>query len=147
MDFLRQQWTLIQERLAGLTPSQRMLVGALVVITVMSMLYWGKYASSREMVALNTVPMSAEEITTATQSLRNKGISFTTAGTTIMVPADDQMSALSDLSFNQALPTSPNFFESMFEKISAFGTAGDYKARLNNARERTLSAMISGFPM
>jgi flagellar biosynthesis/type III secretory pathway M-ring protein FliF/YscJ len=146
MDFLRQQWTLIQERLAGLTPSQRMLVGALVVITVMSMLYWGKYASSREMVALNTVPMSAEEIATATQSLRNKGISFTTAGTTIMVPADDQMSALSDLSFNQALPTSPNFFESMFEKISAFGTAGDYKARLNNARERTLSAMISGFP-
>lgn len=146
MDFIRQQWTLIQERLAGLTPSQKMLVAALVVITIMTMLYWGKYASSREMVALNSVPMSAEEISAATASLRARGIGFTTSGSTIMVPADDQMAALSDLSFNQAMPTSPNFYETMFKDVSPFGTASDYKARLNNARERTLSAMISGYP-
>lgn len=146
MDFLRQQWTLIQERLAGLTPSQKMLVAALVVITIMTMLYWGKYASSREMVALNSVPMSAEEISAATNSLRARGIGFTTSGSTIMVPADDQMAALSDLSFNQAIPSSPNFYEAMFKDVSPFGTASDYKARLNNARERTLSAMISGYP-
>ncbi len=146
MDFIRQQLNMIQERLAGLTASQKALVGALVVITIMTMLYWGRYASGKEMVALNSVPMSAEEIAAATSSLRAKGIGFTTSGSTIMVPADDQMSALSDLSFNQALPNSPNFFETMFEKVSPFGTASDHKARLNNARERTLSAMITGFP-
>lgn len=146
MDFIRQQWNVIQERLAGLTPSQKMLVGALVVITVMTMLYWGRFASNRQMVALTPVPMSAEEVTTATASLRAKGISFTTNGGTIMVNSDDQMAAMSDLSFNQALPTTPNYFESMLEKISPFGTQGDYLARLNNARERTLGRVISGWP-
>ena len=59
MDFLRQQFTQIQERLAGLNASQKMLLLALVVISVMTMLYWGKYASGREMVALSPVPMSS----------------------------------------------------------------------------------------
>lgn len=146
MDLIRQQWNLIQERLAGLTASQKMLVGALVVITIMTMLYWGRFASSREMVALNSVPMSAEEIATATASLRARGISFTTSGSTIMVPAESQIAAMSDLSFNQALPSSPNFFEAMFDKVSTFGARGDYLARLNNARERTLGKIISGWP-
>lgn len=146
MDFLRQQWAQIQERLAGLNASQKMLVAALVVITVMTMLYWGKYASGREMIALSSVPMSAEELQTAQQSLQSKGIKFTVNGNALMVPADDQMTALSVLSFSQALPKSPNFFEPMFEKVSAFSTATDYKARLNNARERTLSAMMAEWP-
>ena len=45
MDFLRQQLVIIQERLRGLTPSQKLLAGALVVIMMMTMLYWGRFAS------------------------------------------------------------------------------------------------------
>ena len=46
MDFLKTQLARIQQQLGGLTASQRMLSGTLVVIMVMTLYWWTRYASS-----------------------------------------------------------------------------------------------------
>src|SRR5205823_13047311 len=62
MDFLRAQAAKIREQLAGLSPSQRMLAGTLVVIMVMTLLWWSRYAGSSEMEELLPQDFSAEDI-------------------------------------------------------------------------------------
>ena len=52
MDFVKNQIQRIQQQLAGLTASQRMLTAALVVIMVMTLLYWGRTAGTAEMTPL-----------------------------------------------------------------------------------------------
>ena len=49
MDFLKSQLDRIQQQLAGLNASQKMLTGSLIVIMVMTLFYWGRYAGSPEM--------------------------------------------------------------------------------------------------
>ena len=49
MDFLKKQLDVIQQNLSGLNATQKMLTGALVVIMVLTMVMWGRYAGSAEM--------------------------------------------------------------------------------------------------
>ncbi|RYG62453.1 hypothetical protein EON77_22250 [bacterium] len=77
MDFLRSQLAIVQDRLGGLTASQRLLAGALFVIVIMTMLYWGRIAGTSERVALLASPLPSEELTQLTAALKAKGIDVT----------------------------------------------------------------------
>ena len=49
MDLLKKQLEKIQQQLAGLSASQKMLTASLVAIMVMTFVFWGRYASNSEM--------------------------------------------------------------------------------------------------
>ena len=49
MDLLKKQLEKIQQQLAGLSASQKMLTASLVAIMVMTFVWWGRYASTSEM--------------------------------------------------------------------------------------------------
>ncbi len=80
MDFLKVQASRIKEQLAGLTPSQRMLAGALVVIMVMTLLWWSRYAASSEMVDVLGQDLSPEDLNRITLKIAERGIECKTVG-------------------------------------------------------------------
>ena len=45
MDFLKAQFTRIQEQLSGLTATQKMLVFCLLTIMVMTLMWWSHWAA------------------------------------------------------------------------------------------------------
>ena len=148
MDFFRQQLVIIQDRLRGLTPSQQMLAAALVVIMAMTMLYWGNFASGRDMVPLATVSTDGAERQAAIAVLAAKGIRYTDSGGILSVPADQQSAAIAAI--GGAVASAPgqtaNELESMLEKLSPLSTQGEFKARDQVARTKTLQAMMLQWP-
>src|SRR3954468_5138175 len=119
MDFMKSQIQRIQQQLAGLTASQRMLTAALVAVMVMTLLYWGRYAGTSDMVALIEQDLSAADLGQIQQHVRAKGINFEIRGSRIMVPADRQAELYADLAWSKSLPV--NFeagFEMMVKKLN-----------------------------
>jgi flagellar biosynthesis/type III secretory pathway M-ring protein FliF/YscJ len=147
MDFLRSQLAIVQDRLAGLTASQRMLAGALVVILVMTMLYWGKIAGSTERVALPASPTQPEELAQLTATLKAKGIDVTVENGKVMVPAGREIDAMGEASFNGLVPASTgNALDAMLDKITPWNTSGQFTARMNSAKQQYLAAILKKWP-
>lgn len=149
MDFLRDQFVIVQERLRGLTPSQKLLAAALVVITVMTMLYWGRFASNSETVNLFPTPVSATELPAVISALSNSGISYTNQGGIISVPMDRQLDAINAVTTAGAMAssnggTSP--LDAMLDKFSPLGTQTEFNVRLQSARNNNLMRSIRSWP-
>ena len=147
MDFLRQQLAVVQERLAALSASQKLLTAALAVIVVMTMLYWGKVSASRDYVAVLPNALAGEELAAVTASLRSQGIAYTVEAGKVMVAADHQVEALGGLSFNQAIPANAtNALDAMFKDASPWDSQAAFGVRVNGANERNLAAIFRTYP-
>lgn len=147
MDFLRSQLAIVQDRLAGLSASQKMLAGALAVILVMTMLYWGKFASGTERVALMGTPVAGEELTQLTKALKDRGIDVTVENGRVMVPASQQIDAMGEASYGGLVPASTtNALDSMLDKITPWATAGQFSARMTSAKNQYLGAILCKWP-
>src|SRR5688572_23531744 len=114
MDFVKNQFQRIQQQLAGLTASQKMLTAALVAVMVMTLLYWGRYAGTAEMVPLLEQSLSASEMGQIQDRLRAGKIPFEPSGDRLLVPADRQPEILADLTWSKSLPI---MTESGFDQI------------------------------
>jgi len=88
MDFLKAQGQKIREQLAGLTPSQRMLAGALAVIMVMTLLWWSRYAATSEMEDLLAQDLSSEDVSRIGMLLDAHKIPRQMNGSRIQVPTE-----------------------------------------------------------
>src|SRR5688572_9990122 len=104
MEFLKSQFARIQEQLGGLTASQRMLAGSLVVIMVMTLFWWSTYAGRSEMEAVVDQSTPREELAMMAASLDAQGIPNKIVGDRIHVPADRKIQAWGILSLGQLLP-------------------------------------------
>lgn len=146
MEQIRQALLRLQDQLRGLTPTQKMLMGALAVIVVMTLLYWGRFASDKQMTPLLTNALSAEEQTRVTSSLAAAGIPFELQNGRIMVGKDQAMAAWGELSFVGALPeNSQQSFDDMlkvFEKINLFDSSEVIKEKFRLARQDRLQQMM-----
>ncbi len=146
MEQIRQALLRLQEQLRGLTPTQKMLMGALAVIVVMTLLYWGRFASDKQMTPLLTNALSTEEQTRVTSSLAAAGIPFELQNGRIMVGKDQAMAAWGELSFVGALPeNSQQSFDDMlkvFEKINLFDSSQVINEKFRLARQDRLQQMI-----
>src|SRR4051812_19015216 len=104
MDYVKNQLQRIQQQLAGLNASQKMLTAALVAVMVMTLLYWGRYAGTADMVPLLEQDLSAADLGQIQQRLRAKPVPFTLNGNRILVPADRQAELYADLAYAKMLP-------------------------------------------
>lgn len=147
MDVLKAQLDRIKQQLAGLTASQRMLVGTLVAVMALTLLYWGRYAGSPEMVPVLNQSLSDDEIGRIDTALEAKGIPHSVVGGKVMVPADRKMEIVADLMYHQAMPRDTrSAFEDMSAKLNPFSPESEREAWYNQATQQTLSQLISRFP-
>ncbi|MFI5377766.1 MAG: flagellar M-ring protein FliF C-terminal domain-containing protein [Tepidisphaerales bacterium] len=147
MDFIKNQINRIQQQLAALTPSQRMLAGALVVIMAMTVYWWTRYAGQAETKVLFDQVSSAEEIAAMTTALRVAGIQSTVTGGKIFVSAEDEIKAWSVLSYGQMLPRDTHgSFEDLLKSTSPFDPPGRTDQIMNEHRQNRLATMIRQYP-
>jgi flagellar biosynthesis/type III secretory pathway M-ring protein FliF/YscJ len=148
MDAIKQQLLRIQQQLAGLTASQKMLTASLVVIMIMTMFYWSRYAGTAEMAPLLDQQLSADEIAQMKTALAAKGVTYTVEGDKIMVPSDKKFELIADLGYAQLLP---NNIKSGFEDVilkndNPFNGQKKSDALWNHAKEVNLSQIIGRWP-
>lgn len=147
MDFLKAQIDRIQQQLAGLTASQRMLTGALVVIMVMTLVWLGKYAGAPEMTPLLEQSLQPDEIGRINSYLESKGISTVVTGDKLMVPKDRQYAILADLGYAQMLPRDTKTgFDFIAKNMSTWDSQQQTDRMWNEAKQLTLAQIIRGFP-
>lgn len=147
MDALRQQLLRIQQQLNGLSASQKMLTGSLVVIMIMTMFYWARYAGTAQMEVLLDQSLSAEEISSIKSALASKNVTYQVTGDRIMVPADRKFELIADLGYLQLLPRDmKDAFEEMIKLQNPFMSQNQTDQIYNHAREKKLATIISVWP-
>lgn len=80
MEFLKVQITRIQEQLAGLSATQKMLVVSLLTIMVMTLLWWAHWAGEPEMSPLLDQSLSQDELGQITTTLETQAIPHQVVG-------------------------------------------------------------------
>jgi flagellar biosynthesis/type III secretory pathway M-ring protein FliF/YscJ len=147
MDALKQQLLKIQQQLAGLSASQKMLTASLVVIMIMTLFYWARFAGSSEMAVLIDSPMTAEDLGTIKNALAGRNIKYEVQGDRILVPEDKRFEIIADLGYAQALPRNEaSGFDSIISKLTPFDPQSKTDRYMDHARELTLSRLISAWP-
>jgi flagellar biosynthesis/type III secretory pathway M-ring protein FliF/YscJ len=147
MDFLKSQIARIQEQLAGLSATQKMLTVSLLAIMVMTLMWWSHWAAEPEMEPVLDQPLSQEDLGQITANLDGRGITHKVVGDRVLVPADRKLEILSELGFSQALPR--NFdagFDDLVKQIGIFDSPEKSERVYLEAKNRMLSEVIRYFP-
>jgi flagellar M-ring protein FliF len=147
MDAFKAQFERIRQQLAALSATQRMLVIALVAVMVMTIMYWGRYAGTAEMVPVLDQTLEEADIANIDNQLDLAGITHTIVAGKVMVPADRKAEILAKLMFARALPSDTHSaFETMSKDINPFMPNDQVEKAYTNATAMELSAIISRFP-
>jgi flagellar biosynthesis/type III secretory pathway M-ring protein FliF/YscJ len=144
MDFLKGQGQKIREQLSGLSPSQKMLAGSLVVIMLMTLVWWSRYAGSSEMVAVLEQDFSDENISRVTLHLKREGIPYKLVGKRVHVSAEKQFEAIAVLGLEQLLPQDTSSgWEQIIEKLdSPWNPQSKQDEVFNHAKQVLLAKVL-----
>src|SRR5262245_56676333 len=104
MDTLKKQLERIQQQLAGLSASQKMLTWSLLAIMVMTFVWWGRYAADSEMEPVFNQSLSTDDMQNVKRVLTSEGIQFQPQGDRILVPTEKKDYAVAALAYAQVLP-------------------------------------------
>ena len=147
MDLFKSQFERIQQQLAALTASQKMLAGALVAVMVLTLMHWGRYAGEAELAPLLAKPMTPEEVQQISRQLDTAGVKYEVSGDHILVPADKQAKLFATLGMAGALPrTTYDGFDEIIKKISPWDGQSRQDKMFNRGKEVFLSQVIGNLP-
>ncbi len=147
MDAVKQQLLRIQEQLGALSATQKMLTATLVAVMVMTVLWYGRYAASPEMVPLLDQPTAAEDLSRIKGYLAGRHIAYRLEGDRIFVPADQQLEALIDLGGHNLLPKDTSRgFDELIAKMTPWDGQARTRAVLEHGKEQFLSQILGSFP-
>ena len=147
MEFVKLQIQRVQEQLSGLSASQKMLSGALLVIMLMTLYWWTLFAGKAEMAPVLDQGLSANDIAGITVRLRGLGIQYEVNGDRILIPIDRRDEVLADLAYAQALPRdTDSAFNQQLAKSNPFQTSVITNVMINEAKQMTLSSILRRFP-
>lgn len=143
MEFLSAQFRQIGEQMRGMSISQRIAIGLLVVVVVGGM--WGmiKWGTEPDWIPLLDQSLSAEEVSRVQAELRLAGVSSRVAGDRVQIQGDDEFRqrAQAILSERGALPADTSLaYASLVKQNSVF--IGEERSRWMESRG--LEAEISG---
>jgi flagellar biosynthesis/type III secretory pathway M-ring protein FliF/YscJ len=117
LNFISNQLNRIGQQLNGLSASQKMLAGALVLVMVLTLMLWGRYAGTSEMVPVFDQSLSSDEIGRIQGFLRGQGMTSTVSSDNrVMVPSARQAEALAILTYNRMQPRDTS---ASFDRITA----------------------------
>jgi flagellar biosynthesis/type III secretory pathway M-ring protein FliF/YscJ len=146
MDFIRKYLVQIKAQLAGLTISQKLLVGLLAVI-MFGTIVWAVVSSAKpQMVPLVAQSMTPDQIHQAEIALTGK-YPFQINGDKVMVPLEQRYQILGDLGGQGLLPVNlNNDLDEEMAKISLFTSDAQSERQMNVARQRVLTRYLLSFP-
>ena len=147
MDAIRQQLLRVQQQLDGLTASQKMLTASLVAIMVMTVVWWGRAASTPDMEPLLDQAMGVEDLSRIKGYLSGRGIAYRVEGDRVMLPADKRFEAWVDLGALNMLPQdTSDGFDKAIEKMSPWDPQSKTRAFLDRGKEQMLAKVVGSFP-
>jgi flagellar biosynthesis/type III secretory pathway M-ring protein FliF/YscJ len=147
MDALKAQLAKIQQQLGGLTASQKMLTASLAAIMVMTLLWWGRYAATADMVPVLDQSLRAEDIGRIKTKLTAGGIDARVDGDRVMVPADKKDEAVATLALEQLLPDDiSSAMSETLKDLNPFTSQDIADKTINAALEKQLASYIRRMP-
>jgi flagellar biosynthesis/type III secretory pathway M-ring protein FliF/YscJ len=144
MDFFKSQLDRIQQQLAGLSASQKMLAACLVIIIVMTVAWWGRLAGTSETATLFDEALDPAEAGRVVQLLTARGIDADVGpDNRVHVPAAQANRALADLAVSEAMPRGPSIdFDSLMKGLTPFVSQSMTDATLVNFKGTKLAEII-----
>lgn len=148
MDYFKQQLERIQQQLAGLNASQRMLAACLVAIIVMTVAWWGRHAGSSETAALFEEAVEPADAGRISKLLAAQGIRANIGGDNkITVPVARWDEAYATIAAADALPKNQSInFESFMKGINPFTSPSMGDAHLIHFKQQRLAEALREFP-
>ena len=145
MDFVKAQLDRIQQQLAGLNATQKMLTATLVAIMLITVVWWGKYAGEAELVALVNQSLTPAQLGQMQDVLSSRGIVTQITGDRLMVHSDRRLEALSALTFARAMPhLTDDGFKEMLSQMNPFDSVEKGDKMWNHQKQAFLSQVIGG---
>jgi len=146
MDQLRRVLDNIRTQLTGLGATQKLLIGSLAVIMLMSLFLVSQYAGRPDMVAL-LEGAQGQDLSRAARILRTSGITPEVQGSTLMVPAGTEDLAIARLAENRAMPSDQStvLFNNLIEKQSWKNSRVQNEQLFDIATQNQLARWISDF--
>ncbi len=142
MNQLRQAVATIQTYLGRMTASQKLLVGSLAVIALMTFFVVSRYAARPTLVDL----MQDDPNLRMVDSLQASGINATTKNGRLMVPETQRINALAALGQRGQLPENTvTLFENLAERQDWKNSRQQNRVQFNLALQNELARIISGF--
>ncbi|MEI8198336.1 MAG: flagellar M-ring protein FliF C-terminal domain-containing protein, partial [Phycisphaerae bacterium] len=146
MNFFNRTFAQIRAALLGLSMSQRLLIGLLVVVMIATIFVVVHFSAKPEMIALLPQPATPAEINTMESYLKGK-YTYQIETDKILVPVEQAYQIRGELAAAQALPRDTT---AAFARLA---DASDYllpdasiERRWNYARQEVLSRIIRNFP-
>jgi flagellar biosynthesis/type III secretory pathway M-ring protein FliF/YscJ len=147
MNFFKAQLDRLGKQAAQLNASQKMLAGSLLVIMMITLVLWGKYASSPEVEAVLDQPMAPDEIAQIKDFLAARGFSPKVVGDRVMVASERRLEAFSDISFAQLLPRdTTSAFDVILSKMSPWDPSSKTEVMWNEMKQMHLAQVMRGWP-
>lgn len=150
MDALKQQLLKVQQQLAGLSASQKMLTASLLVIMVMTLFYWSRFAATSEMEPVIDKLLSPTEIADLKGALANEGVKYEEADGKILAPISKRplvAKALSGMALTGKLPEAYARAEDTQSKGGGFWESqADKDQRLQETRRQRVEQIIRNWP-
>ncbi len=147
MDRLKQQFQEIQQQLAGLTASQKMLALSLAAIVAVTVVWWTSQAATGERVRLLEQALSPEQLGEIRQTLSRNQIEATVEGDRLLVHAAQRDEAMSLLALERKLPGDlTRHFDKAVGQIGSFDPHKKMDLTILVARQDALAAAITRWP-
>jgi len=144
VNLLQRTFKAIGAQLGGLPATAKLLIGALMVILVMSLLMVAQFAGRPSMVPL-PIDLDPEARTAAQSYLERSGIPFEDQGGRLMVPAEQRYTVLAQLTDHEVISGEQINFDSLIKESSPFLTREQNRKRWLVAKMNVLSALIGKF--
>jgi flagellar biosynthesis/type III secretory pathway M-ring protein FliF/YscJ len=143
VDRLRHVLTTIKKHLGGLGPSQKLLIGSLAVILLMTLFLVSQYAARPTMVAL--LPAArAEDQQRALAYLASQNVTVKEVNGQVTVPAEMRQTALGLLAASGNAPADTTLmFENLLEKQSWMNSKEVNRSFFTQALQNELGAILS----
>jgi flagellar M-ring protein FliF len=144
VNLLQRTFKAIGAQLGGLPATAKLLIGALMVILVMSLLMVAQFTGRPSMVPL-PIDLDPEARTAAQSYLERSGIPFDDQGGRLMVPAEQRYTVLAQLTDHEVISGDQINFDSLIEQSSPFLTREQNRKRWLVAKMNVLSALVGKF--
>ena len=147
MDFISRYLAQIRAQLLGLTVSQKLLIGTLLVIMAVTVYFCVQWSAKPEMVELLPTSSTPEEVAAMTSYLKSAHYTYTAANDKIMVPAEQAYAIRGELAAAQVLPKDTTAaFGKLADANEWMLTNASIDRRWNYARQEVLTKIIRNFP-
>ena len=140
MDRIKQQVDQLQQQLAGLSLSQKMLTATLVAVMIATVVWWAHYAANGERVALLDQALTGDQISGITELLSRRGIEYTIEGDRVFVSGDVHDTAFSAVASERLLPRdTTDHFAKAIGQIGSF----DPRQKIDMVKLGSLQNMLA----